>query len=373
MGKLIAWPRLAALAIIAIASVPEARAGEPLKPYVVLALDTSGSMLASTGAGPPSCGGPDTRLNHARCAINNIVNSYGDMVFALGRFRMTMSGTYPSCSQTGAGSSGSATCNGTANMFELLTPLVDGNNELAAVWTDGTYNTCTASGTDPEVWHAHGNTPLAGTLVGAKHYWSGLQAPNHVIWPANLPGFAVWVGLSQTQPGVADSNRLEIGSPQLAWRWVSSAGLTTGAAGTYFVNVYMREDGTSVDGVALARAGTTPPPFGGKTWAYENNRKVAQPQVCNGDDYDTTPGGDDDDDILPTGSLPGCFANGPGTNDAYDMSGNVKEWTAARAPGQNPIRGGASNNETAGLTCELSFTLANDTFFFPNVGFRCCR
>ncbi|HSK03183.1 MAG TPA: MopE-related protein [Kofleriaceae bacterium] len=190
MGKLLAWSKLAALAIIAIVSVPEARAGDPLKPYVVLALDTSGSMLSSTGVGPPSCGGPDTRLNHARCAINNIVNSYGDMVFALGRFRMTMSGTYPSCSQTGPGAPNTATCNGTADMFELLTPLVDGNNELAAVWTDGTYNTCTASGTDPEVWHATGNTPLAGTLVGAKHYWSGLQAPNHVIWPANEPGFA---------------------------------------------------------------------------------------------------------------------------------------------------------------------------------------
>jgi hypothetical protein len=183
---------------------------------------------------------------------------------------------------------------------------------------------------------------------------------------------SVWVGISPTQPGTASSTQLALGS-NLAWRWVSSAGITTGAAGTYFVNVYMREDGTSVDAVALARVGSTPPPFGGKTWAYETNRKVAQPQACNGDDYDTTPGGADDDGIVPTGSMPSCFANGPGTDDAYDMSGNVKEWTAARAPGQNPIRGGASNNETAGLACELSFTLANDTFFFPNVGFRCCR
>ena len=68
-----------------------------------------------------------------------------------------------------------------------------------------------------------------------------------------------------------------------------------------------------------------------------------------------------------------CFANGPGTADAYDMSGNLKEWTAARAAGQNPIRGGASNNEVGGLTCGLNFTLADDAFFFPNVGFRCCR
>jgi hypothetical protein len=186
MGKLSAWLVMAALVVLA---PPEARAGDPLKPYVVLALDTSGSMNETTGAGPPSCGGLDTKLDHARCAINNIVNSYGDMVFALGRFRMTMSGTYPVCTSTGAGTTGSATCNGTANMFELLTPLVDGNNELASVWTDGTQNTCTAVGTDPEIWKADGNTPLAGTLVGAKQYWSGLQAPNFTIWPSGQPGF----------------------------------------------------------------------------------------------------------------------------------------------------------------------------------------
>ncbi len=183
---------------------------------------------------------------------------------------------------------------------------------------------------------------------------------------------SVWVGINTAQPGTANGTQVVIG-PDLAWGWVPSVGITTGAAGTYFVNVYMREDGTSVDAIALARQGTTPPPFDEKTWAYQSNPKVAQPQACNGDDYDTTPGGADDDGIVPTGSMPSCFANGPGTADAYDMSGNVKEWTAARAPGQNPIRGGASNNEVTGLTCGLNFTLADNAFFFPNLGFRCCR
>src|SRR5688572_19407006 len=186
MGKLCAW---LALAMLAIAPIPDARAGDPLKPYVVLALDTSGSMVTNaTGMGPPSCGGVDTRLSHAVCAINNIVNSYGDMVFALAHFRMTMGGTLPMCTLGGPGAPGSSTCNGSADMIEVLTPLVDGNNELAAVWTDGTINTCTAVGTDPELWTAAGNTPLAGTLVGAEAYLSGLQGPTQTIWPAGQPG-----------------------------------------------------------------------------------------------------------------------------------------------------------------------------------------
>ena len=74
-----------------------------------------------------------------------------------------------------------------------------------------------------------------------------------------------------------------------------------------------------------------------------------------------------------------CYANdttltgGTANDHAFDMSGNVKEWTLAHEPGENPIRGGASNNTGIGISCPLNFTLGTDTFFFPNVGFRCCR
>src|SRR5687768_5613107 len=101
MTKLFAWLGVAALSVLAPAT---AHAGDPLKPYVVLILDTSGSMVGTsfgnpTGFGPPSCGGADTKLNHATCAINRITNSYGDMVIGLARFRAslggTISGTFP--------------------------------------------------------------------------------------------------------------------------------------------------------------------------------------------------------------------------------------------------------------------------------------
>ena len=60
-------------------------------------------------------------------------------------------------------------------------------------------------------------------------------------------------------------------------------------------------------------------------------------------------------------------------NHVYDMSGNVREWTLAHTPGENPIKGGASNGTAQGISCALNFTLGDDSFFFPNVGFRCCR
>jgi hypothetical protein len=158
-----------------------------LKPYVVFVLDTSGSMGPDTGsgggptgAGPTSCGTSDTKLNHAKCALYNIVNSYGDMVFALGRFRMAMSGTPDSNGFPSGCSTSQSSCTGTDEKFELLTGLVDGNNEAASVWVDGSGNTCTASGSDPEVWLATGNTPIGGSLAGARRYWQGLQASNSI-------------------------------------------------------------------------------------------------------------------------------------------------------------------------------------------------
>jgi hypothetical protein len=204
MRKLYAWLGVATLYVLT--STSSAHADDVLKPYVVFAFDTSGSMSTATGAGPSSCGGPDTRLNHARCAVNKIINSYGDMVFALGRFRTTSggtttAGTFPAgcCANgpdvgAGGGCGAGPVCNATSDMFEMFTGLVDGANSASEVWTNFTGNTCTATGTDPEIWNPSGNTPLEGTLRGTKQYWLGLQddgvaAPNFPVWPSANPGF----------------------------------------------------------------------------------------------------------------------------------------------------------------------------------------
>jgi hypothetical protein len=187
---------IAALMVAGLASRADAQG---LKPYVVLVLDTSGSMNTATGAGPTSCGSSDTRLNHARCAINQIANSVGDMVFAFGMFRMNVTGTYTNncaanCNLLGADVSGGINCQDAGNdddHFQLLTALVDGNNHDAATWTDFTCNTCsTAIAQNPEIFEPSGNTPVAGSLLGARRYWQGLQATNGtVILPMGDPGF----------------------------------------------------------------------------------------------------------------------------------------------------------------------------------------
>ena len=225
MTKLFAW--LAAAMLVVVCATQPASAGDPLKPYVLLVLDTSGSMACTsagcgnpTGSGPPSCGGIDNKLNHAKCAINNIVNAYGDMVFAFGRFRTTMGGTtttqtFPGgCCEAGPGIGGTngctagPTCNltnsTTGNLLQMMTALVDGNNQAAAAFVNFAGNSCTTGGTDPEIWDqpngctggggadgtCGGATPLEGVLRGAKRYYQGLQATdNTILWQPTDPGF----------------------------------------------------------------------------------------------------------------------------------------------------------------------------------------
>jgi len=204
MNTRFAWLGVATLTMLFATS--NAWAGDPLKPYVVLVLDTSGSMAGATGSGPPSCGGIDTKLDHARCAIDRIVNSYGDMVFALGRFRMTMSGNTTAATFPTGCATGQNECSTDDDRFELLTPLVDGANNFAASWVNLSGNRCTApsafpipAAEDPEIWAASGNTPIEGSLKGSRRYYQGQQsfvngdtsggAGVTTIWPAANPGF----------------------------------------------------------------------------------------------------------------------------------------------------------------------------------------
>jgi formylglycine-generating enzyme required for sulfatase activity len=111
-------------------------------------------------------------------------------------------------------------------------------------------------------------------------------------------------------------------------------------------------------------------------WSYDAMCTAYSADKCNGNDHDTnmTLAGDQDD-VLPTGSMPMCYARWGAamTNRIFDLSGNVEEWTRLPASGPASIRGGSNNDSAGGIRCDFDFVVADDTFQFPNVGFRCCR
>ncbi|MBN1654163.1 MAG: SUMF1/EgtB/PvdO family nonheme iron enzyme [Deltaproteobacteria bacterium] len=104
------------------------------------------------------------------------------------------------------------------------------------------------------------------------------------------------------------------------------------------------------------------------------------PEACNGVTYDPDCKDEDDDALQPTATACGCSA--PPSESlcvsdfgAYDMSGNVKEWTGtlvSEDPETYRIRGGSLYEDAPGLTCQFDFLLGEVDFFFDNLGFRCC-
>ena len=84
----------------------------------------------------------------------------------------------------------------------------------------------------------------------------------------------------------------------------------------------------------------------------------------------------DDDRVVATGTRHGCPA--PATSKcvspagAFDLSGNLREWTSTPVSGAFRVRGGGFDNIEQGLTCDLSFIALVPGFAFNNLGFRCC-
>ena len=190
MRRSVAGLGLAALAVVGMTGGPSSAGvpGTTLKPYIVFLLDVSGSMADATNFGPPSCSTSDTKMDHAKCAIQKIANSYGDMVLALARFRIHAT-TSPAdndcsngCSWAGVScncdpTTGSGTCfTPTGDDFEVLAPLLDNNQSTLIPWVDFQCTTCAPGSANPELF-ATGSTPIADALTGDKLYWQGLPSP----------------------------------------------------------------------------------------------------------------------------------------------------------------------------------------------------
>jgi hypothetical protein len=113
------------------------------------------------------------------------------------------------------------------------------------------------------------------------------------------------------------------------------------------------------------------------TWSYSTQCTTYSGAKCNGNDLDFDPGtAGDQDGLRSTASLGACYANWGGANQIFDLSGNAKEWTQRASTDPTTVRrlrGGSYNNTSAGISCGFRFAVADSTFQFPNVGFRCCR
>jgi hypothetical protein len=197
---------LATFAAVAAIATP-ALAGEPLKPYVFLVVDTSGSMIDNaTGFGPPSCpGSVDTRLDHAKCAIAGIANSYGDMVVGLGRFRESSTDTNPAngCSMNGVDCTdccerrprpGSELHRGAVQRRPARGAGRHVRRQQQRSGDAGTTSPlapapATTIANNPDIYIG-GWTPIAGSLNGTKRYWQGLQASDGTtLLASGQPGF----------------------------------------------------------------------------------------------------------------------------------------------------------------------------------------
>lgn len=112
----------------------------------------------------------------------------------------------------------------------------------------------------------------------------------------------------------------------------------------------------------------------GTVYPYGN---TFRPEVCNGKAYRTNM------EVLPTDKPGGECVSTWGTQRIYNMSGNVKEWTAKTLSGGGKpvtysIRGGAYDTPSldqigGGLSCTYDLPAPTTTLRLPTLGFRCCK
>jgi hypothetical protein len=234
-----------------------------------------------------------------------------------------------------------------------------------------------------------GNSTLQAPRLDYLIDFTNATAASYFVWVRMFSGNSnanrVYLGLNAAVPPQAPTVAVQTASNG-TWQWVTAVnGMGNPVAfgvpgsGNRYLSIFMARDGVKVDAIYISTSNTTPTPTlkgPGGEWAYASSPSSYARDTCNGADYNTDLS--QPDAPLPTGSLANCYANdetftGSSADEAFDMSGNVKEWGLAHQPGENPIRGGASDDTGPGTSCPLDFTLGDNTFFFPDVGFRCCK
>ena len=141
------------------------------KPYFMILIDTSGSMITTVAGAAPSCGYPTSRMGHAKCAVKNTVLAFGGEVnFGLAQFASIM---------TGCG----ANCYGNAS--NVPNPGCDVGCYNAEINQFGTCSGCGPMDNIANPATARGGRVLVGMQV--DNHWS--SPPN----PTNLPQILQYV------------------------------------------------------------------------------------------------------------------------------------------------------------------------------------
>jgi hypothetical protein len=116
LAPLARWIAAPALALAAsFTATPAARAQSctsldpaqwpaPARPYFMLVVDTSGSMITTVNPAPSCAGYPATRMGHAKCSVKNTVLAFGGEVnFGLSQYAGFMTGCGANCYGNTAG------------------------------------------------------------------------------------------------------------------------------------------------------------------------------------------------------------------------------------------------------------------------------
>ncbi|MCA9594830.1 MAG: hypothetical protein KC776_16030 [Myxococcales bacterium] len=129
----------------------------PSKPYFMIAFDTSGSMT-STVSTTNSCGYPNNRIGHGRCALKNTVQAFaGEVNFGLATFAWRNE------------------CTGAANPNDCPS-----SGTCSAVYAPGTNNFCGPWLNEPTLsQNVHSGGHVVVPML-QDHYWSLPQDPTNV-------------------------------------------------------------------------------------------------------------------------------------------------------------------------------------------------
>jgi hypothetical protein len=147
----------------------------PSKPYFMVILDNSGSMSGAVGGAAPSCGYENTRIGHARCALQQTIQAFsGEVNFGLATYAWQLA--CPAGNYTCANCSGSGACYPNAGCTANYAP---GDNSFCGPLTTDSNLNAALNASFPGTKQIHAGGFVAVPML-QDHYWVGPPAPTNV-------------------------------------------------------------------------------------------------------------------------------------------------------------------------------------------------